>query len=54
MSYPDIVFINCHDLGRHLSIYGEATVKTPALERIANEGIVFERFFSTSTSGNDR
>ena len=44
---PDIVFINCHDLGRHLGIYGESTAATPALERLAEGGIVLEQLFST-------
>jgi len=49
MNRPDIVFINCHDLGRHLSVYGESTASTPALDRLAGEGVVFDRFFSTAT-----
>ena len=49
MHTPDIVFIHCHDLGRRLSIYDETRTATPGLERIASEGIVFDRFFSTST-----
>lgn len=49
MNKPDIVFINCHDLGRRLRIYGESNAHTPGLNRLAKEGVVFENAFSTST-----
>jgi len=49
MERPDIVFINCHDLGRRLGLYGESGARTPSLERLAAGGIVLERAFSTST-----
>jgi N-sulfoglucosamine sulfohydrolase len=46
---PDIIFINCHDLGRRLSVYGQSLAATPALERLAREGITFDNFYSTSS-----
>ncbi|MCL5271509.1 MAG: sulfatase [bacterium] len=49
MHRPDILFVHCHDLGRRLPLYGETTARTPALQRIAAEGIVFDNFYSTST-----
>jgi hypothetical protein len=39
---PDIVFMVCHDLGRHLSVDGESNASPPALERLAREGVVFD------------
>jgi len=49
MPRPDIVFLHCHDLGRHLALYGEAGPCAPALERLAREGVLFEQLYSTST-----
>jgi len=49
MPRPDIVFLHCHDLGRHLALYGEAGPRAPALERLAEEGVLFEGLYSTST-----
>lgn len=48
MEKPDIIFIICHDLGKRLSIYNQSKAKTPALCRMAEEGITFDNFFSTS------
>jgi arylsulfatase A-like enzyme len=42
---PNIVFITCHDLGRHLSVYGWDSVPSPQLERIGQRGIVFDNNF---------
>lgn len=42
---PNIIFITSHDLGRHLSCYGIKTVSTPALDRLAAEGVRFDRAF---------
>src|SRR5687767_13617522 len=36
---PNIVFITCHDLGRHLGCYGIPSVRTPVLDGLAAEGI---------------
>ena len=49
MPRPDIVFLHCHDLGRHLALYGDAGPLTPGLERLADEGVLFEQLYSTST-----
>jgi len=45
---PNIVFITCHDLGRHLGCYGITSVNTPELDRIAAEGARFANSFCTS------
>ncbi len=45
---PNIVFITCHDLGRHLACYGQGTVPSPALDSLAARGLLFERSFCTA------
>ena len=45
---PNILFITCHDLGRHLGCYGHDTVHSPALDRLAEGGVRFEHSFCTA------
>lgn len=45
---PNILFITTHDTGRHLGCYGVPTVQSPNLDRLADEGVRFDRMFSTS------
>lgn len=45
---PSILLITCHDLGRFLGCYGIPTVRTPNLDRMAGEGVRFERAFCTA------
>lgn len=45
---PNLVFIDCHDLGRHLGIYGWKTVPSPHLDSLARRGIWFENSFCTA------
>src|ERR1700758_2861339 len=44
---PNILLITCHDLGRHLGCYGK-DVQTPAINRLAADGIRFDRYFCTA------
>lgn len=43
-----MVFIDCHDLGRHLGAYGQETVSSPNLDRLAEDGVCFEGSFCTA------
>ncbi|MEX2386860.1 MAG: sulfatase-like hydrolase/transferase, partial [Phycisphaeraceae bacterium] len=45
---PNILLITSHDIGRHLGCYGVSTVHTPALDRLAEEGVRFDRAFCTA------
>ncbi len=45
---PNILLLHSHDLGRFLNCYGVRTVHTPNLDRLAAEGILFERSFATA------
>jgi arylsulfatase A-like enzyme len=43
-----VLLITSHDIGRHLGCYGVATVHTPALDRLAREGVCFDRAYCPS------
>lgn len=45
---PNIVWITCEDIGPILPMYGDSTIKTPNLSRLAKEGIVFDNAFSVA------
>lgn len=45
---PDIVLIHGHDFGDWLSCYGKPTVPTPAIQRFADNAVVFDQAFATS------
>ena len=49
MRPPNIIFILCDDLGwGDLGCYGQQTLSTPNLDRLAQEGMRFTDFYSTS------
>ncbi len=49
MTRPNIVLINCDDLGYgDLGCYGSPLNKTPALDRLAAEGLRFDDFYMAS------
>lgn len=45
---PNIVQIVWHDLGDWLGCYGHAAVRSPSLDRLAAQGVLFERYFATA------
>lgn len=45
---PNILLITCHDLGRFLGCYGVPTVRTPALDDFAEDGVRFTHAFCTA------
>ncbi len=48
-SRPNVVLINCDDLGYgDLGCYGSAVNKTPAIDRLAADGIRFDSFYMAS------
>ncbi|WP_303317241.1 sulfatase [Flavivirga abyssicola] len=44
----NILWINGDDLGRELACYGNPDVKTPNMDRIAKEGVLYTNAFSTA------
>ena len=47
---PNIVFIVADDLSPTLGCYGDSVVSTPTIDRLAQEGVLFENAFCTSPS----
>ncbi|MFQ5810095.1 MAG: sulfatase-like hydrolase/transferase, partial [Armatimonadota bacterium] len=45
---PNVLLIVVHDLGTRLGCYGEESVRTPALDNLADEGVRFDRQFATA------
>jgi N-sulfoglucosamine sulfohydrolase len=45
---PVVVLVTCHDLGRHLGLYGRATVPSPRLDALGASGTVFDAAFCTA------
>lgn len=44
---PNVVFILADDLGAYeLGCYGQQKIRTPAIDRLASEGIRFDRFYA--------
>jgi len=47
-SRPNMIIITVHDLGQHLGCYGIPSVQSPNLDKLAQKGILFRNFYSTS------
>ena len=45
---PNLVLVDCHDLGRHLACYGHPTVPSDALDAFAADGVLFEQAYCTA------
>jgi len=45
---PNILLLQCHDLGDHLACYPGNSAQTPNLDRLAAEGVVFEHHFAAA------
>src|SRR5688572_2409400 len=45
---PNILWISCEDLSPHFSFYGDSTISTPYLDRLASEGVVYDNVFATA------
>lgn len=45
---PNILWLVIEDMGPYLSMYGDSTVETPNLSRLAREGITYTNVYSTS------
>jgi arylsulfatase A-like enzyme len=48
MNQPNILFIVSHDLGRHLNCYGQSTVHSPNLDRLAAGGAKLDNCFCSA------
>lgn len=47
-SLPNILYVLLEDCGPQFGCYGEPLVRTPVLDRVAADGVRFDRAFSTS------
>lgn len=47
-SRPNILWITCEDMSANLPFYGDATIATPHLSRLAAEGVRYTRMFSVA------
>lgn len=47
---PNILFIIADDLSKTLGCYGEKAISTPAIDRVAAQGVIFEKAFVTASS----
>lgn len=45
---PNILWIVAEDLSPYLPMYGDNTIETPNLSRLASEGVVFDQFFAAA------
>ena len=45
---PNILWITCEDMSPHLGCYGDKTVPTPNIDRLAREGVLYTNAFATT------
>lgn len=45
---PNILWLVTEDMGAYIPPFGDNTVKTPNLSRLANEGVIYPNLYSTS------
>ena len=45
---PNIVWVVVEDMSDHFGCYGETTIKTPNVDRLAAEGVLFRNAFVTA------
>lgn len=47
-SKPNILWLVTEDMGQYIPPFGDSTIQTPTLSRLAKEGVIFTKFYSTS------
>ncbi|MGC9326674.1 MAG: sulfatase family protein [Candidatus Hinthialibacter sp.] len=47
-SRPNILWITCEDMSPRLGCYGDKTVPTPNIDRLAREGVLYRNAFATT------
>jgi N-sulfoglucosamine sulfohydrolase len=45
---PNVLWISVEDLSPRLAAYGDSTVSTPNIDRLAKEGVVYEHVYTTA------
>src|SRR5690606_25264267 len=45
---PNILWITCEDMSPHLAAFGDSTVVTPNIDRLAKEGVRYTNVYSVS------
>lgn len=45
---PNIVWVVCEDISPYIGAYGDATVRTPNIDALAQEGVRFTRVYTTA------
>src|SRR3954464_7552761 len=45
---PNILWLIAEDFGQHLSCYGTKEVWTPNIDKLARDGVRYDRFFCTA------
>ncbi|MDO7135848.1 sulfatase-like hydrolase/transferase [Algibacter lectus] len=45
---PNVLWINADDLGLELGCYGNLEVKTPNIDRLAKQGVLYKRAYATA------